>query len=204
MPRPADPAIRPQRLLVLLSGSGRTLENLLGRIAEGALPARVVRVIGSRPCRGVEVARQADIPAEVIAGEIPAGELARIAAESEADWIVLAGYLRRVNIPTSPRDYTGRVVNIHPALLPRHGGPGMYGGRVHAAVLAAGETESGCTVHLADANYDEGPIVLQMRCPVLEGDTAETLAARVFELEKQAYPEALRMLFARAAAEERS
>src|SRR5690606_6846153 len=89
------------------------------------------------------------------------------------------------------------VVNIHPALLPRHGGPGMYGDRVHAAVLAAGDPESGCTVHLADGVYDAGPIVLQKRCEVLPDDTPESLAARVFELELEAYPEALRVLFER-------
>lgn len=202
------------RLLVMLSGSGRTLANLLERTGQLAAPGRrgaggngasaelaaeVVGVVASRDCGGVEIARRAGAPVEVIRGEIPAGRLAEILEQRGADWIVLAGYLRRVNIPAAPRDYRGRVVNIHPALLPRFGGPGMYGDRVHAAVLAAGESESGCTVHLADGEYDEGPIVLQMSCPVLPGDTPETLAARVFELEKEAYPEALRMLFARDA-----
>jgi phosphoribosylglycinamide formyltransferase-1 len=88
-------------------------------------------------------------------------------------------------------------VNIHPALLPDFGGPGMYGHHVHEAVLASGCSSSGCTVHLCDPEYDRGPIVLQKSCPVLPGDTADTLAARVFDLECEAYPEALELLFAR-------
>jgi len=203
----------------MLSGSGRTVANLLERTGQapvpltaavsGTLPATIVAVIASRPCRGAEIAREAGLPVEIIPGDIPAAQLAEVLQRYRADWIVLAGYLRRVNIPTGTptvpggrpaRDYTGRVVNIHPALLPRFGGPGMYGARIHAAVLAAGETESGCTVHLADGAYDQGPIVLQKECPVLPTDTPQTLAARVFELEKEAYPEALRILFEREGA----
>ncbi|HEY3243774.1 MAG TPA: formyltransferase family protein, partial [Phycisphaerae bacterium] len=95
-----------------------------------------------------------------------------------------------------PAEFEGRVLNIHPALLPSFGGAGMHGQRVHEAVLAAGCTESGCTVHLADNQYDHGPIVIQRRVPVLPGDTPETLAERVFEQEKLAYPEAIRLFAA--------
>src|SRR5690606_13897915 len=123
------------------------------------LPATIVAVIASRPCRGAEIAREAGLPVEVIPGDIPAARLAALLERWQIGWIGVAVYRRRVTSPTAPRDYTGRVVDIHAALLPRFGGPGMYGDRVHTAVLAAGETESGCTVHLADSGYDEGPII---------------------------------------------
>ena len=92
-----------------------------------------------------------------------------------------------------PEDFTGRVLNIHPSLLPKYGGKGMHGRHVHAAVIAAGDSESGCTVHVADNTYDTGPVILQRRCPVLADDTPETLGERVFEQECLAYPEAIRM-----------
>ena len=114
--------------------------------------------------------------------------------EHAIDWVVLAGYLHLVAIP---RGFEGRVVNIHPALLPDFGGPGMFGDRVHEAVLKAGATESGCTVHLCDERYDTGSIVLQERCPVVPGDDVASLARRVFDLECKAYPRALQLLFAR-------
>lgn len=157
----------------------------------GALDAEVALVIASRPCRGAEIGREAGIETMEIAGDIPAGRLGELFRERGIDLVVLAGYLRLMNIPEG---FEGRVVNIHPALLPKFGGPRMYGDRVHRAVIEAGETESGCTVHLCDTEYDTGPIILQKRCPVLEDDTVESLAARVFELEKEAYPEALGLI----------
>lgn len=185
----------PPRLLVLLSGGGRSLDNMLDRIADGSLSAAVAGVVASRECGGVGIAQRRGIPVRIEKGDLPATRLAELAAEAGVDWVVLAGYLRKVAIP---RELEGRVVNIHPALLPKFGGKGMYGHHVHEAVLAAGERESGCTVHLCDGEYDRGEILLQERCPVLPGDTADTLAARVFECEKRAYPEALRRLFARS------
>ncbi len=184
----------PPRLLALLSGGGRTLINLLDEIEAGRLRARIAGVVASRPCPGVERAEGRGVPARVLRGVIPAADLEALAREHDASWVVLCGYLQRIEIP----DFLeGRVVNIHPALLPKFGGPGMYGDHVHRAVLEAGDDESGCTVHLCDAEYDSGPIVLQKRCPVLPGDTVDTLAARVFEVECKAYPEALAMLLAR-------
>ncbi|MGH7133160.1 MAG: formyltransferase family protein, partial [Phycisphaerales bacterium] len=121
----------------------------------------------------------------------PAPHLGRLLADHRVDLVVLAGYLTRLEIPPA---YRGRIVNIHPALLPAHGGHGMYGRRVHEAVLAAGDTESGCTVHLVDDEYDRGPIIAQTRVPVLKGDIPETLAARVFEAECATYPAALAKL----------
>jgi phosphoribosylglycinamide formyltransferase 1 len=107
------------------------------------------------------------------------------------DWVCLAGYLRLLPEEVLAR-FPERILNIHPALLPKFGGKGMYGMRVHEAVLAAGERESGCTVHFVNERYDEGAIVVQRTCPVLPGDTPESLAARVLEQEHLAYPEALR------------
>lgn len=183
--------VEPARLVVLISGGGRSLVNLHAACARGELPARVVRVIAGRDCPGVERARGLGLPCEVVTGEIPADRLGAMLEAEGAGWVVLAGYLRLVRIP---RGFEGRVVNIHPALLPAFGGTGMHGMHVHRAVLASGARVSGCTVHLCDERYDRGPIVLQRRCAVMEGDTPETLAARVFEQECLAYPEALRRL----------
>ncbi len=165
--------------------------NLLSEIDAGRLDAEIVLVIASRECAGAARARERGIPVEIIPGRIAAKTLQHHFASSRIAWGVLAGYLQLVDVPPA---YAGRLVNIHPALLPRHGGPGMFGDRVHRAVLAAGDTESGCTVHLVDAEYDRGKVLLQRRCPVLPDDTPDTLAARVFEQECLAYPEALRAL----------
>jgi phosphoribosylglycinamide formyltransferase-1 len=192
----ADPA----RLLVLLSGSGRTLENLLARIDTGDLPAAVARVIASKECRGADIARARSIPTDIIPGAIPPATLDALVTRDRIDWIVLAGYLKLVPITPATR---GRIVNIHPALLPAFGGPGMHGMKVHTAAIEAfrrGEiTESGCTVHLADDTYDTGPIILQRRCPITEHDTPETLAAKVFQLELDAFPAALKQLITNSA-----
>lgn len=176
----------------MVSGSGRTLANLLQMIGRGELRARIVLVIASRECGGAEIARQAGIRTAIEAGAIPAERLADFLRSARAQWVVLAGYLLRVAIPPG---FEGRVVNIHPALLPAFGGPGMYGLHVHRAVIDSGATESGCTVHLCDAEYDRGPIVLQAKCPVLRGDTPQSLADRVFGVEKSVYPKALELLF---------
>ncbi len=182
---------RPARLAVLISGGGRTLLNIHDHIRRGELGCEVPLVIASGPCPGVERARQRGLHVEVMPGRLAEGELAAILSRHAIDYVVLAGYLKLLPIPPA---YRGRVVNIHPALLPRFGGPGMHGRHVHEAVLAAGEKESGCTVHFCDDRYDTGAIILQRRCPVLAGDSPETLAARVFEEEKLAYPRAIRML----------
>lgn len=177
----------------MLSGSGRTLVNLHEVIAAGALHATIALVIASRECLGAQRAREHNIATVIERGRIPRARLQELARGAEADWIILAGYLHMVEIPASHR---GRVVNIHPALLPDFGGPGMHGRHVHEAVLKANRHISGCTVHLCDDQYDTGPIILQRTCAVLPGDTPDTLAERVFEEEKIAYPEALRTLMA--------
>lgn len=185
----------PAPIAVFISGSGRTLRNLCLAIEEERLSARIVLVVASKECPGADFARQQGIRT-LVRGTLESpeavGDLLRSAG---AEWAVLAGYVRLMPIP---EDYRGRVVNIHPALLPRHGGKGMYGLRVHAAVLEAGDTQSGCTVHLADGEYDRGETIAQATCPVLPDDTPEALAARVFALETDLYPKALAQLFARS------
>lgn len=179
---------RPARLCVLISGGGRTLLNLQDRIDDATLNAIIPLVIASGPCAGVERARARGLQVEIIPGAIPATTLGSLLEQHTIDLVILAGYLKLVRIP---KGYEGRILNIHPALLPKFGGAGMYGERVHAAVLAAGEPVSGCTVHLCDEAFDTGQILLQRTCPVLASDTPQTLAARVFELEKEAYPRAI-------------
>jgi formyltetrahydrofolate-dependent phosphoribosylglycinamide formyltransferase len=187
------------RLAVLLSGSGRTLDNLLDWIAAGRLAGRVETVVASRgDARGVRIAERAGISVHVL----PRAD-ATVAAWSAAifdrcraagaDLVVMAGFLHLVEIPT---DFTGRVINIHPALLPAFGGKGFHGMHVHRAVLARGFTVSGCTVHMVDNEYDHGRVLLQRTVPVLPDDTAESLAARVFAAECLALPEAINRLAA--------
>lgn len=187
--------MNPLRLVVLLSGGGRTLLNLLDAIDAGRLAADVVLVLSSRrDAAGVERARARGLVVEVLrprdfadAASFAAAQTARIEA-ARPDLVIMAGYL--VHYPV-PHSLAGRILNIHPSLLPKHGGQGFYGDRVHAAVLAAGDTESGCTVHVVDDDYDRGPPVAQARVPVLPGDDVHSLAARVFDAECRLYPEAI-------------
>lgn len=189
--------MNPIRLAVLLSGNGTTLQNFLDQIADGALNARIVQVISSRAdAFGLERARRAGLPTAVVARaefDSPQKFSERhfdLIRKSGADLVCLAGYLHLLPIP---EDFRHRVMNIHPALLPAFGGRGMYGRRVHEAVLHYGAKVSGCTVHFADDEYDHGPIIVQRAIAVHEDDTPETLAFRVFEQECQAYPEAIRL-----------
>lgn len=148
----------------------------------------------------VVVAPSAESPAARLAGEKgvsvrvldPQTDLLRFAQDERIDLVCLAGYMKKLppDVVTALRN---RILNIHPALLPKHGGQGMYGMRVHESVLAAGDRESGCTVHFVTEEYDEGEPLLQLKCEVQEEDTPETLAARVLELEHRAYPEAIRL-----------
>lgn len=185
------------RLGVVLSGSGRTLRNLIERIRDGRLEGvQIGVVVSSRPgAGGIGIASAAGIPAYVVdrrEHRDDAGfsrEVTRLLREHGAELAILAGLIHRYEFPP---EFEGRVLNIHPSLLPKYGGKGFYGLRVHEAVLAAGEVESGCTVHFADLEYDHGPIILQRKVAVLPGDTPETLAERVFEQECEAYPEAIR------------
>ncbi len=184
------------KLAALISGGGRTVLNFQERIERGDLEASIEIVIASRRnIAGIERARAVDLPVEVVSrrsyddvesfSEAIWGKIEAAGVTPRDGLVTLAGFLSLLKIP---QPWNGRVVNIHPALLPEFGGKGMYGERVHAAVLASQERQSGCTVHFADARYDHGPIIAQRRCPVLRDDTLDTLAARVFDLECQLYP----------------
>src|SRR5688572_14761786 len=190
----------PPRLAILLSGTGRTFDHLLERTRSGALAATIVGVIASRgDVRGVEQARAAGLETVVLRrkafpdaaayGEAIGAVLRRWRTQLAA----MAGFVHLWRIPA---DFAGRVMNIHPALLPSFGGAGMHGHHVHEAVLASGAKLSGCTVHFADDAYDTGPIVVQRAVPVRSDDTPATLAARVFEEERVAYAEAIALFAA--------
>jgi phosphoribosylglycinamide formyltransferase-1 len=186
------------RLVILISGGGTTLKNLLEKIAAGRLDVEIAHVVSSSAkAGGLEIAKSAGIPTSVITPK----SCNRPDAYSEAvfgacrradvDYVVMGGYLTHVLIPP---DFENRVLNIHPALIPAFCGKGFYGLHVHEAVLEYGARVSGCTVHFVDNQYDHGPVILQKTVPVLDDDTPQTLAARVFEAECEAYPEALRLL----------
>ena len=186
----------PLPVAVLLSGSGTTLQNLIDHIAAGTLPIRIVQVIASKQgVKGIDRAKAAGLPEEVIERKaFPSSQAFSernldVIRRSGARLVCLAGYLQLLQIPA---DYHHRVINIHPALLPAFGGKGMYGHHVHEAVLAYGAKVSGCTVHFADNEFDHGPVILQRVVDVKPTDTPDTLAARVFEAECEAYPEAIR------------
>lgn len=181
------------RLAILISGGGRSMVNLADVIKRRELKAEIGLVIASRVCAGCDRAAELGLPCKVLPGAIPADVLDRALRESTIDYVVLAGYLKKISVPPA---YRGKIVNIHPALLPAFGGTGMFGHHVHQAVIDHGCKVSGCTVHLVDDTYDTGPILVQRTCPVMEDDTADTLAARVFVQEMIAYPEALRHLLA--------
>ncbi|MFQ6047829.1 MAG: phosphoribosylglycinamide formyltransferase [Phycisphaerae bacterium] len=187
------------RLGVLISGSGRTLQNFIDLIAADELPAQIAVVLSDRPeAKGLQRAEAAGIKTVLVRrrgtpAELFSQQITRALSRAEVDLVCMAGFL---SLWTIPPQFEGRVMNIHPALLPRFGGSGFYGLRVHQAVLEAGCKISGCTVHFADNQYDHGPIIIQRAVPVLEDDTPETLAARVFAEELIAYPEAIRLFAA--------
>jgi len=187
----------PIRLAILVSGSGTTLQNLIDEIAAGRLNAKASIVVASRAgLVGTERAVKAGIPNVVVNRKDFANvadfsrEVFRHIDAANVDLVCLAGWLCLLDLPER---YAHRAMNIHPALLPSFGGKGMYGAKVHDSVIHHGCKVSGCTVHFLDNAYDTGPIILQRTCPVLDDDTAAALAHRVFEEEKIAYPEAIRL-----------
>lgn len=184
-------------IAVLLSGSGRTLQNFIDRIQDASLNARILIVISSEPdAYGLERARKYSIPTAVVRPDDFKGSNAFSDAITEEidrhsiDLITMAGFICFYRIPDK---YLGRVMNIHPGLIPAFCGKGYYGKRVHKAVLEYGARISGCTVHFADNVYDRGPIIVQRPVPVFDNDTVETLAERIFAEECIAYPEAIRL-----------
>lgn len=190
------------RIGVLVSGGGTNLQAIIDAAESGFIPgSKVVVVISNRKdafalerakkhgIKGIFIDRKSFCcPAayfEAIIGEL---------ASNKVDLVCLAGFLLKLE-SNIIRRYKGKILNIHPALLPKFGGPGMYGHHVHEAALKAGETESGCTVHFVDEQYDHGEIILQKRVPVLKNDTPGTLAKRVLEQEHRAFPEGLKLFF---------
>jgi phosphoribosylglycinamide formyltransferase-1 len=193
---PRNPPIAgpPIRLAVCVSGEGTTLQNLIDQIRTRRLKAEVVQVVASRPRIGaIARAEAAGIPLALAnynarsRTEFSASVFEPI-RHSKADLVILAGFLALVKIPA---DYKGRVINIHPSLIPAFCGKGFFGSKVHEAALAMGAKVSGCTIHFADDDYDNGPVIAQHAVPILEDDTLDTLAARVFKEECKALPEAI-------------
>jgi phosphoribosylglycinamide formyltransferase-1 len=182
-------------MAVFFSGTGGNALNLLEACRGGRIPAQVVLGVASTPrAGGIQRLEAAGLPVRVALrsaypDDADYSEACYALAEAAgAELIALCGWLKQLAVP--PR-WEGRIVNIHPGLLPAFGGPGMWGMHVHRAVLAAGALESGCTVHLVDNLYDHGRILAQARVPVLPGDTPETLQRRVYEQEMRLYPQAL-------------
>ena len=187
----------------LASHSGSSMRAIVGAISEGLLDARALLLVSNNgDSAALAWAREHGLPACHLSGRTEgspeAADLAIAEAMTKAGvtLLVLSGYLRPVGPMTLER-FQGRILNIHPALLPAHGGQGMYGRFVHEAVLANGEAETGATIHVVDGDYDHGPVVAQRRVPVLAGDTPETLAARVMAVEPGLFVETLGAIAAR-------
>jgi phosphoribosylglycinamide formyltransferase 1 len=183
------------RIVVLLSGSGRTLANLLECDWPDCCPFEIVRVVSTRDgVRGNQIALDAGLPLDVLprkafsSAEDFSDAVVEVLDSERADLVVCAGFLSKLVVPDR---YLGRMLNIHPSLLPLFGGKGYYGDRVHRAVLDSGMKVSGCTVHFVDNEYDAGPIIAQRCVPVLPDDTPETLAHRVFLEECKLYPQVI-------------
>jgi phosphoribosylglycinamide formyltransferase-1 len=186
-----------KKVSVLASGSGSNLQSIIDHIEQGKLAAEIAFVLSNNSnAIALERARRHHLRAiHFSAKQYPdpkgyADALLRLHHESGVELVLLAGYMKLLPV-SFVRAYRGRILNIHPALLPKFGGYGMYGIHVHEAVIKAGEKESGASVHLVTENYDEGPVLLQERVPVLPGDTPDTLAKRVLETEHRIYPKAI-------------
>jgi len=184
-----------KRIALFFSGTGGNALNLLEACRDGRIPAEVVLAVASTPkAGGIPRLEAAGIPVRVALRSAHPDDASHsqacyaLAEAAGAELIALCGWLKKLEVPPH---WEGRIVNIHPGLLPAYGGAGMWGMHVHRAVLAAGASESGCTVHLVDNLYDHGRILAQARVPVLPDDTAETLQRRVYEQEMRLYPMAL-------------
>jgi phosphoribosylglycinamide formyltransferase-1 len=197
-------AVAPLKLAVLISGAGRTLKNFIDLAAEGELPIDIRLVVSSTAkASGLKFAEDAGMRTLVVSRrDFPVGTtgdqqfgdaIFSACRDAAVDYVAMTGFLKLAPVP---EDFAGRVINIHPALIPSFCGAGMYGHRVHQAVLDAGMKVTGCTVHFVDNQYDHGPIIWQQPVPVFDDDTADTLAKRVFEVEKEAYPHVLQLLAA--------
>ena len=183
------------KIAVFASGSGTNVENIATYFADNQR-IKLSLVVSNNPLAGVhERAIRLNIPSVNFTKEEFAvgSEIVKKMREYEIDWIILAGFLKKIP-DTILNVYPDRIINIHPALLPKHGGQGMFGMRVHEAVVAAGESESGITIHYINENYDEGKIIFQARCSVLSSDTPNDVATKVHALEYKYYPEVIEAL----------
>ena len=194
---PHAPLEHPIRLAAFISGGGTTVLNFLKEIRDGKLSAEIPLVISSRrDCSGVQRMQEAGLRCEIIRPKDFASveefseKAFALCREVNADLVTLAGFLSLIHVP---EDFQNRVMNIHPALIPSFCGHGFYGHHVHEAVVRRGVKVSGCTVHFSDNEYDHGPIILQRTVSVDSTDTADDVAARVFQEECIAYPEAIRL-----------
>lgn len=184
-------------LAVLISGSGKTLQNLIDKIDDKTLNAKIQIVISSSPdAYGLKRAEQNNIPATIVnhsdynSSEVFSNAIIKEIEKYPIDLIILAGFMHLLRVTDK---YSGKVMNIHPGLIPSFCGKGYYGHHVHKAVIESGVKVSGCTVHFVDNEYDHGPIIIQRTVPVHEGDTPDTLAQRVFKEECIAYPDAINL-----------
>lgn len=189
-----------KRICVFASGSGSDFQSMIDGVESGQIDGNIVLLVCSNAqAYAIERARKAGIPHVVLRkGDYASAEemfahAVKLLDEVKADLVVLAGYLT-VLTPNIVSAYRGRIINIHPSLIPKYCGDGFYGMRVHRAVIAAGERESGATVHFVDEGTDTGEIIMQERVPVLEGDTPESLQARVLETEHKLLPRAVALL----------
>ncbi len=188
---------KPVKTAVLLSGSGRTLDNFFDHIKAGTLGIEIPLVIASKTCKGIDKAKAYGVDDVRLMrlkdhGSVEAYSEAMFAAcrEHQIELVLLAGFLSLIHVPD---DFTGRVMNIHPSLIPAFAGHGFYGHHVHEAVVARGCKISGCTVHFCDNHYDHGPIISQKTVPIEATDTPDDVAAKVFQVECEAYPDAIQL-----------
>ena len=190
-----------KKIAVFASGSGSNAENIAKYFADNQ-SVSVVLVVSNNPLAGVhERVGRLGIPSVTYTNdELSEGsKIIQKLLEYEVDWLILAGYLKKIP-EIMLNAFPQKIVNIHPALLPKYGGKGMYGMRVHEAVVAACDCESGITIHYVNENYDEGQIIFQARCPVIPSDTPEDVAAKIHALEYKYYPEVIAMLVSRESA----
>jgi len=190
-------------IAVFLSGTGTNFKAIAAAIEEGKIPAKITLVASNKPeAPGLMTAREMDFTTALFRrDEYPDGEsfadyMLDTLNREEVQLIALAGYLRKIP-PKVLRRYKNRIINIHPALLPKYGGKGMYGMNVHKAVIASGDKETGVTIHYVNGEYDQGEIIAQRKVPVLAGDTAESLAKRVLKVEHEFYPQVIKELIER-------
>lgn len=175
-------------------GRGSNMRAIIEACNAGEVSAEVAAVVSPKDgTPAVQFAREANVPVHIVDPGSPSFASAFLRAVGQADLVCLAGYLRLLPAAVVAA-LKGRIINIHPALLPAFGGPGMFGMHVHEAVIAAGAKKSGCTVHYVTESYDEGEPILQLKCDLAPGETPETLARKVLELEHRAYPAAINIV----------